>query len=308
MRRNTTRIALVLLLIAGLGFGAVGPGAEAKKKRRRPRPEPIELVCGLVINEPGRYVATRSTTNNCTDGVIVAIAASNVRLGLRGRTIDGDGTNNACIGVSGTPAKQNIKITGGHVRDCIIGVGIASGVSGARIAKMTAIDNLIGVAPGGGGTVVKRNTIVGSDFGVGPATSGASVAAAENSTIAKNTLAGNSLGVDVGDGNTIRRNTVVGNATGIRIQDGNRVEGNSATGNTAHGVKVEGEGNVLKQNDASANTADGFEVDQADNKLSRNTARDNRDRGIHAQPGTQGKKNKASGNVLEDCTPQSLCS
>ncbi len=195
--------------------------------------------------------------------------------------------------------------------------------------------NSIGVKVTADGVTVKNCMI--EDFSIG-----IKLEDSDGSTVTKNTLTSNDLGINLesgSDDNAITANISTENMEGIRIVSSNfnEIERNTLIENSIHGIRIDGsDSNIIRLNDATENTRTGIMLlDDADsNTIRKNTSNNNRN-GISVCDDCDSniltlntansnvefgfvdftvpltntyKNNKCSQNVDDDSMPPDLCS
>jgi len=207
----------------------------------------ILLITGAIITDVAAIAPTR--IDNC-DGDSSAV-------GERLVLIDDIGLNADCILIS----HDNVTL------DC----------RGFMINGVS--DTGIGVNVIANDVTVKNCTIRNFSIGI-------KLENSDGSTVTKNTLTLNDLGIDLesgSDDNTITANTSTDNdVDGIRIasSDFNKIERNTLIKNKLHGIRImDSNSNIIKLNDATENTRTGIMLlNNADsNTIEKNTSNNNRD-------------------------------
>jgi hypothetical protein len=197
---------------------------------------------------------------------------------LAGHLIDGTGTG---IGIDNSAGHDQVRITGGTVREFLFGVHLFE-TSGGRIDRLAVASNVNGVA-------LQRSNRVELDR----------VTALDN--------AANGIEINFSDRVGVRRSTAAGNGL-VGIFDvastGSTYVHNLVEGNAGPGLMLWfSDGSVVERNDARANDSDGIQITGPGNTLARNHATGNGGLGIAADAGTvDGGRNRASGNLGGGCT------
>lgn len=250
---------------------------------------PIDSV-PFTINAPGSYYLTRSLTLDA--GIGISIAASDVTLDLMGHTLDGLGS--AQDGILVTGVHKNIDIRNGTLaRFSNIGVD-AFDADFVRVTRVRAIDNgSVGLRLQGNGSEVTgctargngdRGIAMGGEGIVRGSVSRANLAGITSSGLGaaflQNFVEGNTNnGIRCQSECTILDNTVRGNNqsdsvgfAGIRVDNHDSVvRGNHVTGNLQQNILVAGSGNLIESN-LITNSSIGvhFDITAGDNATANN--------------------------------------
>jgi parallel beta-helix repeat protein len=297
---------------------------------------PFTIDCtqatGAKILHSGTFRLAKAVRNCASSTTMIEVDAPNVTLDLGQTLMDGAGTT-CGAGISTT--NPNVKIIGGVIHDCAIGLdieqpraiitgtsasngtgnGIQFGVAKPDKAKLSSVlfdgFQINGIV--GSHMTVRRsfatfNGITGIGGGFVHLSDSAMVANTHQganmtfSTITHNLIAANlSNGLDNGDSSTVSGNTVVGNSlNGVTGSGHNHLTKNLSDGNGGIGIH-ELDSNVISKNVARGNGSVGILVGDK-NKVRSNLAEGSGLSGIEADPadgtvnGTTITRNTADGN------------
>jgi parallel beta-helix repeat protein len=212
----------------------------------------------FMINNPGRYFLANDL-KQCP-GIGISINVSDVKLELRGHTIQGTAPASTIILVSGGAAGiSNIEIAGpGTVTG-----GAAAGIE-LDYVQHSRVHNLVVVGNGVGGTPADGIDVFAGDRTT-PLTTAAT--ASTDNEFRDNVVAGNSafgIQVDGGNGNSFIHNNLSGNTLDglfLRTADNNVVRQNTVDSNGSIGIEVgTASGNMIEGNTALGNAVDLFDT------------------------------------------------
>jgi parallel beta-helix repeat protein len=220
--------------------------------------------CGTVISESGRYFLANDL-KDCP-GFGISIAVSNVKVELRGHTIQGTSGDNAINAKGDDTGLSGIEIDGpGTVTGGIAGVAFGN-VHHSRVHGLVLVRNNFGIAVNSG------------DF-----TSDATVAASASTDneIRDNVITSNAfhgITVNGGDENQFIRNNLSGNGNHglfLSVASNNVARGNTADMNGGSGIDAGtfGSGNQVEGNVALGNG--GPDLNDENGDCIRNTWTDN---------------------------------
>jgi parallel beta-helix repeat protein len=255
------------------------------------------LGCGAVVTSDVRLVADLL---DCPGSGLV-VDAPGVTIDLAGHVVDGSGFG---TGIDNEAGHDGVRIVDGTVRDFQFGIHLFETV-GARVAGVTARDNVIGAAIHRSAHVeLERVAAVGNSF------NGVDITFSDEVTVRRSTASDNGHGGIVdrfSSASRFERNTVSGNVSaGLTVDWTERavVERNVASGNDFDGFHLTNlDGARVVRNEAVGNTENGIFLDQPGNRVARNVAVANQRFGIAAPDGTiDGGHNEARDNLEGDCT------
>jgi parallel beta-helix repeat protein len=220
--RRTIRIA-ILAAVFGVFLAGTGQASAAT------------VVCGQVITQNTKV--DNDLTNCPGDGLV--IGASNIKLDLKGHTIDGDAVNAPTDdGIDNTGGFDNVRIEHGTIQQFQQGVHLV-GATGNKLKKLRITETFRGIELE---TASDANKI-------------------EHNRVWANFDA---IHLVTSDGNRIKHNDASMNtASGIVLivgSDNNRVEHNKTNDNASWGITYDGTaGNVVSKNKVSGNDIAGIE-------------------------------------------------
>jgi parallel beta-helix repeat protein len=216
--------------------------------------------CGTLISESGRYFLANDL-KNCS-GFGISIAVSNVKVALRGHTIQGTSGDNMIVAQGADTGLSDLEIEGpGTVTGGIAGIAFGN-VHHSSVHGLTLVRNNFGM------------TVNSGDF-----TSDATVAAtvSTDNEISDNVVASNTfhgISVNGGDKNRFLRNNLSGNGThGLFLftANNNVARENTADMNAGSGIDAGtfGSGNQVANNIALGN--EGPDLNDENDDCVRNT-------------------------------------
>ena len=298
IRRNKLKWRVASAMLAGIALLFAFQGITRADDDGDNNPTAIS-TCGYMILQRGRYFIAQDLS--MCPGIVVTIAASDVKLELRDHTILGSQQGLQTDGVisvdGGGVVLSNVEIAGpGTVTGGMNGI-VFKDVHSSRVHNLVIVGNL-----NDGITV---NTSI-------PIT----VSAASTDTnhhdneFLDNVVTGNRVNGITSTGGTndeFRGNVVSGNTSdGIALTNGTNVEfrDNVVTANLTTGIELDGSsGNSVIHNNLSGNAAgDGLVLSNATNSVVQRNTADSNAKGIEqiGGSGNSFQNNTALGNPLGD--------
>lgn len=257
-------------ILTGLALAVVTTGTALAAP-----PIPISSP-GAVLDQPGGSYYLTQNLDGTGHLFTLVIAASNVKLDLKGKTIDGHFA--AVDGILILPGVSNVFITGGTITGYAAGIQIADAQKVA-MRNLTVRRNLVGIVGGRSGHSVTYNLIADNGFdGV--------YLVGDNHQVCYNRVVRNG-NTDLLDeflgGLSVKepKKGCEGSTAGIRIEGNNaKIICNFASNNLGFGISAEGNNHVIYNNTACFNCRSGVRLRGDNSVINRNRASENEEHGI----------------------------